>query len=434
MAGVAAAGLAIQSRPAEHAGARIPEAQVPTALRAFWADGLFAAAQDAFILSYLPILANALGASGTEIGLLAASQSLGGALALYPGAFAARRASSLRWLVVFYSGIIGRLAFLGAAFAVAFMSGNAALYTVIALFAARAFIQNFTVPAWTSLAADIIPPGLRARYFASRNFAIQGATLAITPLGGLFLDAIGFPGGYVVALLVSFIFGMCATLAYSRIPEPPRKERPAETRKVVPPLRVARDARFRNFVAGTMLVHFGAQMAGPFFNVYLVEDLGGTNFIIGVIAMVASLTGIAGQLVCGDLLSRRGSLWLTRATLLTMPAIPLLWLGVINPWMAVIPNIVGGFVWSAFGLANFQQQLELTPEESREDYIALFHLATLTSMFFAPFVGGALVDVVGYRLTFLLSAFVRGAALFMFLGDTTIHRRPQPLLRRAARG
>jgi hypothetical protein len=43
-------------------------AGVPTALRAFWVDGFFAAAQDAFILAYLPLLASALGASATQIG------------------------------------------------------------------------------------------------------------------------------------------------------------------------------------------------------------------------------------------------------------------------------------------------------------------------------------------------------------------------------
>ncbi|MGE5595354.1 MAG: MFS transporter [Hyphomicrobiales bacterium] len=424
MAGVATAGLVLNGTDSTHSGTRIAAKNVPTALRSFWLDGLFAAAQDAFILSYLPILAHALGASGKEIGLLASSQSLGGALALYPGAIAARRARSRRWVVVFYSGVVARMALLASAFAVAFLDGNAALYAVIALFAFRAFLGNFTVPAWTSMAADIIPPAMRARYFASRNFAIQGATLAVTPLGGLLLDRLGMPGGYVVALLVSFVFGMCATLAYSRIPEPPVAPQEVRQRSAVRPQHVARDGVFRNFVLGTICLHFGAQLAGPFFNVYLVENLGGSNFMVGVIAMVASLTGVASQLVCGDLLSRRGALWLSRATLLTMPLVPLIWLGVSAPWMGVLPNIVGGFVWAGFGLANFQQQLEIIPEEEREEYVAVFHMCVFTGMFVAPFAGGVLVDAVGFRTTFAISALVRVAALAVFLfADTTGRKR-----------
>ena len=47
------------------------------------------------------------------------------------------------------------------AFVVAFMSGNAALYSLTALLTLRAFLGNFVVPAWTSLAGDIIPQALR---------------------------------------------------------------------------------------------------------------------------------------------------------------------------------------------------------------------------------------------------------------------------------
>ncbi len=68
IAGVAAAGLAIRPGPEDHEGARLEAQHVPTALRAFWVDGFFAAAQDAFILAYLPLLASALGASATQIG------------------------------------------------------------------------------------------------------------------------------------------------------------------------------------------------------------------------------------------------------------------------------------------------------------------------------------------------------------------------------
>lgn len=180
---------------------------MPSALRLFWADGLFAAAQDAFILAYLPLLATELGAGGAEVLGLLASGGLGGVLALYPGAMAARHARSRRWLVVLFAGLLGQLALLASAFAVALASGNTALYLVIGLFALRAFPGSFTLPAWTSLAANIIPPGARSRYFASRNVAINLATLAITPLGGLLLDWLGMPGGYVVALGVSFGLG-----------------------------------------------------------------------------------------------------------------------------------------------------------------------------------------------------------------------------------
>ncbi len=414
MAAVAAAGLAIGPHPGDHDGARLEPRKVPIALRAFWADGFFSSAQDAFILAYLPLLASSLGASATQIGMLSASQSLGAMLALYPGAIASRRTSSRRWMVVFYAGILGRLLLLAAALTVALARGQTALYLVILIFTARAFLGNFVVPAWTSLAADIIPDRLRARYFASRNFAIQMALLAMTPLGGLVLDWWGFPGGYVVALCVSFVFGMCATIAYAFIPEPP--PRPRATTPAPRISQVLSNRRFRVFVLATFSLHFTTMFAGPFFNVYLKENLGASNFEVGWLTTSSAVAALGGQLFFGELMARRGSLWLTRRAVLLLPALPLIWVFITDPWMVLLPNIAGGLLWAAFNLANFQALLEVTPEEDRDHYVAFFHASIFFALFVAPFLGGVIIDAFGYREVFAISGLGRfiATALFFF--------------------
>lgn len=412
MAGVAATGLAIGPKPGEHEGARLEARKVPVALRAFWADGFFASAQDAFILAYLPLLASSLGASATQIGLLSASQSLGAMLALYPGAIASRRTNSRRWMVVFYAGILGRLLLLAAALTIAVASANTALYLVIIIFTARAFLGNFVLPAWTSLAADVIPEGLRAKYFASRNFAIQMALLAITPLGGLLLDYGGFPGGYVSALCISFAFGICATVAYAFIPEP--APRPKATTPAPKVTQVLANGRFRNFVAATFMLHFTTMISGPFFNVYLSQRLGASNFEVGWLVTSSAVAGLAGQLFFGELMARKGSLWLTRVALLFLPLLPLIWVVITEPWMVLIPNVAGGFLWAAFNLANFQALLETTPEEERDHYVAFFHASVYFALFISPFIGGFIIDTVGYKPAFLVSGFGRFIATAMF--------------------
>lgn len=416
MAGVAATGLALRQQPGDNEGTRLPLAQVPSALRAFWTDGFFAAAQDAFILAYLPLLASALGASATQIGLLAASQSLGSMLALYPGAFAARRVQSRRWLVVIYAGVVGRILLLLAALTVAVTSGQTALYLVIVIFTVRAFLGSFVLPAWTSLAADIIPTHLRARYFASRNFAISAATLALTPLGGILLDLWGFPGGFVAALSVSFGFGIISTIAYARIPEPPRRptvERALRTPHISP-LKIIQDHKFRSFLLATFIVQFSATMAGPFFNVYLKDGLRASNFDIGMLTTVSAVSGLAGQLLFGDQLARRGPLAITRFSLVILPTLPWLWLFVTAPWMVFGINLIGGAAWAAFNLANFQHLLEITEEDERESYVAFFHTTIFLAMFIAPFTGGLIIDHLGYHAVFFASGAGRCLATAMF--------------------
>ena len=243
---------------------------------------------------------------------------------------------------------------------------------------------------------------MRAKCFASRTFAISGATLVVTPLGGILLDRWGFPGGFVVALLVSFALGMGATIAYRLIPEP--AARGAGTLAAPPhPSLIFRNARFRAFVIATFSLHFATMIAGPFFNVYLVEGLGGSNFDVGWLTTASALTGLVGQLVFGDMMARRGSLWLSRVALLTLPLLPLMWVGITEPWMVLAPNLIGGAMWAAFNLANFQQLLEPTPEEEREQYVAAFHMCVLLALFIAPLVGGVIVDTLGYKAAFLVS-------------------------------
>jgi len=413
MAAVATAGFGLRGGGSDHSGARLPEEDVPRALRAFWADGLFASAQDAFILAYLPLLAAELGASAVQIGLLSASQSLGAMVAFYPGALAARRGTSRRWMVVFYAGILGRLMLLFTALAVAFAGGQVALYLVIVLLTIRAFLSNFVTPAWTSLAADIIPLGLRARYFASRNFAINLALLAVTPLGGLVLDSMGFPGGYVTALLASFALGLCATVAFSLIPEPPARPRIVRSFRPNPGI-VLRDGRFRVFLLATFSLQFATMIAGPFFNVYLKENLSASNFEVGWLTTASAVAGIAGQLVFGELMAKRGGLWLTRMSLVILPALPILWAFLTRPWMVLAPNLIGGCMWAAFNLANFQLLLEFTHEEDREEYVAVFQTCVFAALFLAPFIGGLIIEHLGYRTAFIVSGSGRIVSTLLF--------------------
>ena len=167
-------------------------------------------------------------------------------------------------------------------------------------------------------------------------------------------------------------------------------------------------------LAATFVLQFATMIAGPFFNVYLKNDLGASNFEVGLLSTAAAFAGMIGQLYFGDVMARRGALWLTRAALVTMPVLPLMWLGISNPWLVLAPNMLGGFIWSAFNLANFQLLLEVTHEENREEFVAIFHTGVFFALFLAPFLGGVVVDTMGYKAAFALSGGGRVVAAVMF--------------------
>ena len=424
IAGTAVAGLKTDSRPSQLRGTRIRASRVPGALRAFWFDGLLTAGQDAFIAAYLPLLAVALGASFQAVGFLVAVQNLGALLGLYPGAVAARRFRSRRRLVL-WGTAVGRICLLLAAGAVALTNGALALSLVMAAFMVRSFATTFVQPAWTTVAAEIVPNRVRARFFASRGFAVTLGMFILTPLGGLILDRAGTPNGYVISLLVSFALGLCASALYATIPEPRVPAAvPEQRRASLSPIAPLADPAFRKLLLSSCATQFGALLAGPFFALYLKEQIGGSNLDVGLMSAGSLLAGLAGQVILGDLMARRGPMSAMVVALAMMPAVPILWLVVDAPLLALLPGMVGGFAWAGFNLATFQSLLELPDAERRENGVALYHTCGFAMMFVAPFAGGLLAARVGFAGLFAISAAIRVAGAGAYLWRPGAGRPP----------
>ena len=66
-----------------------------------------------------------------------------------------------------------------------------------------------------------------------------------------------------------------------------------------------------------------------------------------------------------------------------------------SPWTVLAPNLIGGAMWAAFGLANFQHLLEITEERDHQASVALFHMSMFLALFLGPFAGGLVVNSLG---------------------------------------
>ncbi len=196
-------------------------------LRTFWQDGAWASMSEAFTLSYIPLFALAYGATASQIGLMAAVASLFGAIALFPGARMLERVGRRMPIVLWSTGVLFRGMLIPLALLPFFVQDGAqAIPIIIALGAVRAFGVSFADSSMTSMAADLVPPFMRGRYFSLRNFIMGTATLVFAPLAGVMINRVNAAaaqplGGFQIAFLVAFAAGMMATLAYSRIVEPP---------------------------------------------------------------------------------------------------------------------------------------------------------------------------------------------------------------------
>jgi len=392
-------------------------------LKWFWLDGVFSQAQDSSSLDYIPLFALAAGASAGSIGVLAAVGNLLSIAGFLAGAGVSFRLRQRKPFVLAAGGGASRLLFLLLVAAPLAGRGPMLVLLIIAVNALRLMLSSLANPAWTALAADLVPSEARGRYFASRNVAMGIVALAMSPAAGWIIRTINTRtshdlAGYQATLFLAFLCGMLSTYSFSRLPEPPagvpsRLRR--RTRNVVELLR--RHPAFGWLAVSSFVWGFSLNVASPFFNVYLVTGLRGTSANVGIATGVTALTGLAGQALFGNLSHRRGNRAVLVLTGVLIPILPLLWVFARVPYHVYLINTASGVLWAGYNLASFNMLLELSPPEDREAGVALYQSTVAASAVLGPLVGGFLIATAGYHAAFILSGVGRfvGSILFILL-------------------
>ena len=386
-------------------------------LRWFWFDGVFASGSDAIVVAYLSLFALVLGATRAQIGLMSALSSLSAALLLLPGATLVERWGRRKRIVVLSSGGVARVTLLLLALVPLAYAGPTAVYLIIALAIVRSAFGNLGVPAWVSLIADIVPLSWRGRYFSSRNVAMGVANMLTTFLVGQLITLVGGTSGYQLAMGLAFAVGMASTYSFARLEEPltsaPREAKDRESQSPLPQhLRAHPDFLF--FCATAAIWNFSINIAGPFFNPYLVESLKASASVVGALSVVTSLAALPGQRLFGSLVDRWGTRRVQLITGLLIPLLPWGWALSRSPWHVVPINLAAGFLWAGYELANFNFLLILTPEDRRPRYSAVYQIVVTVALAGGAALGGIVAQRWGYTPVFILSGIGRLCAALLF--------------------
>ncbi len=402
------------------------------AMRNLWWDGFFAEATETIWLQYFSVYALALGAHIGVIGAMAAFGNLLAAMSMWPGAVIAERTRAYRLIVLVAGGVLNRLALLVLCVIPWIATGNGAIGLLILVAGLRGFLGNVAMPAWSAFAAEFIPPSLRGRYFASRNFARQVSGFAAAPLIGLLIFSLNGDGfaGWQAAWLAAFCLGMISTVFYWRIPKeaavvPDETPQPAREGSLKAALR---DQKLLWLVGTTSFFQLSVMIAGPFFSVYLVEKLGANALWVGITAAAMPFAGIIAQPILGRLNDRYGAKWLLVASGLCFPIAPWAWIVASEPWHIVFINLVAGVLWAANLLAVLNIVLEISPPDKRPTYMGMQQAGVFFASFIGPLAGGLLITSIGFRLVFFLSGAGRWLAtllLWRFVDDEGIADYPE---------
>jgi MFS family permease len=394
--------------------------------------------------NYMNAFALHLGATSIQMGFLTAVPQLLGSLmqlvSVWLGTFLTRR-----MLVLLTAVMQAALMFAFAALAV--QRSINLVPTLILLVILYHCASHLIQPQWRAWMGSLVPQKQRGVFFAARTRLTMATSLAVFLGGGLFLSFtdifgmawLGFAFLFVVAMLgrafsCYFLFGM-----HDPAPQPvvPVSDQFYTTLRIV--REAFSDGVFRHyslFVAGMQGM---VAISGPFFAVYMLNELQMSYFQYSINQMVYIATQFAMLPLWGRLNDKHGSRYIMLVCSTIMPIVPVLWLFSTSEWYLLLVQVVSGLVWSGFNLTTANYLYDIRPHQTNfATYAAIQAIVTAGFVFVGGISGGYLaalsavvVDWFQFDLTsslyivFVTSGILRAVVLLWF-----IPRAEEPRIRR----
>ena len=235
---------------------------------------------------------------------------------------------------------------------------------------------QFTAPAWNSLIADWLDQHERGAYFARRAQVIAGLSFfALCGAGwvlSLWQHSTAAWWGFVLIFVIAGSARILSAFALSPVQDlhPTAHQEAQQGFRGFFRLSATKD--FRRFLLFSGLMHASVLIAGPFFVLYMLQDL--QLSYIGYGGWLAA--GLLGQLLTlqawGQFGDRFGNKAILSITGFTVPILPMLYLVSTNLGFLLAVNFLGGVIWAglALGLQNYVFD-SVRPEE-RAKAIALY--------------------------------------------------------------
>jgi len=371
-------------------------------------------------MSFLSVFAARLGATGLQIGLLAAvSGAVNLLLAIPAGRWLETRRvdRAVFWTSVFYRcgyALIVPLPWLlppeGQVWALIFI----ALYMGVPL-------TGVTV-GFNALFASAVPVEWRAHVAGRRNIVFS-LTFILSSLGsGYILNHMPFPEGYQLIFLIGWIGGMMSSFHLFFIrPLAEEAARPtvqAANNTPRPWLAALRLDIWKTWYRRPLLVllgfHTAQYLAIPLFTLYMVNEMHLQDQHIGIGNSLFYLSVMLGSTQLNRLVRHGGHKTISGYGAIGMSVYPLLMAFSTQVWQFYALSILGGLAWALVGGSYANYLLEHTPAHDRPSHLAWYNVILNAAVLFGSLAGPVFAGWTGLAAALILIAFLRllaGAAI-----------------------
>lgn len=378
---------------------------------------------------FLGAYAVKLGASSSEMGWFQSSTNLSNNVMQV---FWGRLSDRLKRRIPFI--VLGSLIVSGLWIPIIFVTNASQLIILLAI---QALLGSMATPAWTALIGDLVPSFRLGRANATINFWASIGSLIATLSSGIIMIAIGetLQEMFLVPLTVATICGVTSSLIMFKLKEKKNNEKlnlkEHFASKILGLDVLARARKMPHFIKYCYvegIFQFFMSISWPLFSITQIRILKASMLQIALLSVVQSFVtiifqGWAGRLA--DNVGRKPLLVFFRFSLVTVPIAY-----VLSPDINTL--IVVGAFWGlaqALGQASATAYLlDVSPEEYRGSFTALFNLVIGVITFLGSLIGGYLSDymiglyglITGLQIVYIISTVGRGigAAAYLTLKET----------------
>lgn len=345
-----------------------------------------------FISSFALIL----GATNFQVGLIAGFGPLL-SFAYLLGAPLLERSKSRKGFFATYSTIhrVVFLLLLILPFLAADIGSNIKVSILLGVIAVSVFFGNFQGTAWMSWMSDMVPEDRRGAFFSRRNMICGGLWIVVSFTLGKVLTAHNSVWGYTIAFVSVTALALFSVPVVVSQPDPGMML--TEKRQSLFSLwkTISQSKSFKNFLLFQILWGFFTNLAGPFYNVYMLQSLHIDLARITIWGIVWQLISLVTTPYWGVLSDRAGN----KPTLLfcligsCLAAFGWLFLTPENAqWGLFILFALGGIFDTGIGLVSFNMLLGILPEKNKPSFLGIFETIVGTFAGLAPVVGGLLAS------------------------------------------
>lgn len=296
---------------------------------------------------------------------------------------------------------------------------------LIIIYSIYSIIGGMMNPVWFSLMGDVVQENLRGRYFGKRNVVVNLVALlgtllmtwVFSVLEGRDLVLVAF----MIIFFISFIGRSFSSFSFTKHYNPPfelKKDYYINLPKFIKQIPKDNFGLFTLFIG---LIYFAQMIAGPFFSVYMIQDLHYSYSLYTIVNLSSSFFSLFTFSVLGRFADKFGNVRLLKIGSIMIPLLPLLWIVFVTPLQIIfIPQLLSGIGWTAFNLAASNFIYDNVPSQRRGLFVAYNNLFIGLGTLVGGIVGSLIIAFIPinfmnmYHFLFLLSGIVRGIVVIIF--------------------